>query len=110
MKLIASDDVKELTSYFRKLLSGEMNDCVPFLNLMMLWLLGSDPPIQQVIDCGVVPCLIRFLQMDDSPDIQLEAARAVTYITFAYTSDHLRHVIDAGGVPILIRLLSSIRM
>lgn len=44
--------------------------------------------------------------MDDRPDIQLEAAGAITNITFSI-SDHIRHVIEAGAVPILIRLLSS---
>lgn len=76
----------------------------------MLYLLGKNPPIQQVIDCGVVPCLVRFLQMDDRPDIQLEAVGAITNLTLSNTLDHIRHVIEAGVVPILIRLLSSIRM
>ncbi len=63
---------------------------------------GSDRPIQQVIDCGVVPCLIRFLQLDDNPALQLEAAGAI-----AKATDHRRYLIEAGAVPILIRLLSS---
>ena len=54
--------------------------------------------------------MIRFLQMDDRPDIQLEAAGAITNLTLSNTLDHIRHVIEAGVVPILIRLLSSIRM
>ena len=74
---------------------------------MMLWLLGSDPPIQQVIDCGVVPCFIRFLQIDDNPALQLEAAGAIAGIANSDASDHVRYLIEAGVVPILLRLLSS---
>jgi importin subunit alpha-1 len=79
---------------------------------------GSDRPIQQVIDCGVVPCLIRFLQLDDNPALQLEAAGAIANFTagaianftagaIAKATDHRRYLIEAGAVPILIRLLSS---
>jgi len=89
VKKMFFDEVQELTSYFRKLLSG------------------SDPPIQQVIDCGVVPCMIRFLQMDDNPALQLEAASALNIIAACKTSDHRRYMVEAGVVPILIRLLSS---
>jgi importin subunit alpha-1 len=56
----------------------------------------KNAPIQQIIDCGVVPRLIRFLEMEDNPALQLEAAAALTNVT-----------IEAGAVPILIRLLSS---
>ena len=73
----------------------------------MLYLLGKNPPIQQVIDCGVVPFLIRFLQMDDNADLQLEAAGAIANIAFSNRSYYRKHVIEVGVVPILIRLLSS---
>ncbi len=73
--------------------------------MSLLCLLVKNAPIQQVIDCGVVPCLIRFLQMDDNPDLQLEAARAIAHLTVSKISD--RYLIEAGAVPILIRLLSS---
>lgn len=43
----------ESTTQFRRLLSIEKN-----------------PPIQQVIDAGVVPRFVEFLQRDDNPALQ----------------------------------------
>ena len=107
MKLLVSNDVKELTSSFRKLLSGETFLMCRCLSKASTCLVGKNAPIQQVVDCGVVPCLIRFLQFDDNPALQFEAAGAVAMITSSKTSDHIKYVIDAGAVPIFIRLLSS---
>ncbi len=68
---------------------------------------GKNAPIQQIIDCGVVPYLIQFLQMDDNAALQLEAASSLNIIAACKTSDHRRYMVEAGVVPILIRLLSS---
>jgi importin subunit alpha-1 len=64
------------------------------------------PPIQPVIEIGMIPYLVRFIQQDGMPDLQFEAAWALTNIASG-NADQTKAVVDAGTVPLFIRMLGS---
>ncbi|GMJ08364.1 importin alpha isoform 4 [Hibiscus trionum] len=79
----------EATTLLRKLLS--MERC---------------PPIQQVIEAGIVPRLVDFLDNHHDPQLQFEASWALINIASG-TSEHTHVVIEQGAVPKFVQLLGS---
>ncbi len=110
--VLSNDAEKQLAStrYFVSLLSGEWHSFDYPLFLCIFgsdFLLVSNPPIQQVIDCGVVPFFLQFLRVDNNAALQVEATRAIEKVTLYGTPDHSKYMIKAGAIPILIGALTS---
>jgi hypothetical protein len=71
-------------------------------------LLSSDknPPIDQIIQAGMLPVLVNCLNKDEFPNLQFEAAWALTNIASG-TSSQTQEVVLSGAVEHFLRLLKS---
>ncbi|KAM3826471.1 importin subunit alpha-8 [Vipera latastei] len=92
VELINSDDLflqLKAAQAVRKMLSKQKN-----------------PPINQVIESGIIPKLVEFLYYHDTPNLQFEAAWALTNVASG-NSKQTKAVVDANGIQGLVVLLSS---
>ncbi|KAL7532724.1 hypothetical protein ACHAXR_004801 [Thalassiosira sp. AJA248-18] len=64
----------------------------------------QDPPVNEVLASGVLPAFVQMLQLNDKPQVQFEAAWALTNVA---STDETKAIVDAGAVPFMVQLLSS---
>nr|KAF7438270.1 hypothetical protein H0235_000661 [Vespula pensylvanica] len=103
-KNLSKIDLKELV------LKAESSDAAEQLQAVQSArkLLSSDrnPPIDPLIQSGILPILVRCLEQHNCPSLQFEAAWALTNIASG-TSAQTQAVVAAGAVPLFLHLLLS---
>jgi len=107
----SEDDIRNKNASIADLVLNATNpDPTIKLNAVQLArkLLSSDknPPIDQIIDANMLPILVDCLTKDDQPNLQFEAAWALTNIASGVSSQ-TQAVVQAGAVEHFLRLLRS---
>lgn len=100
-------DVSQLATYIQMMNSDDhatVHEGVKSIRLLMC--VKKDPPIKEAVNARVHWKLVSFLDKFDYPDIQFDAAWALTNIGSGDSED-TRSVVEAGSVPPLVRLLKS---
>lgn len=69
--------------------------------------IDRNPPIDELIHVNFLPILVQCLSVDQHPDLQFEAAWALTNIASG-NSQQTQAVADANALPSLLRLLNSV--
>ncbi|CAI5727810.1 hypothetical protein KXD40_005692 [Peronospora effusa] len=101
---VSVSDLPKIAAMIQSLDPMERSNAVSKLRRLLS--LEIDPPIQEVINLGVVPLLVDFLKQHDRPEMQFEAAWALTNIASG-TTKHTEVVIRCGAVELLCGLLLS---
>lgn len=74
--------------------------------LRLLLAARVDPPVAAVVRTGVVQDLLGFLRCYNEPQLQYEAAWAITNIV-SDRNEHTQMVVSQGGIQLLVELLAN---
>ncbi|KAK1576771.1 hypothetical protein Q3G72_016385 [Acer saccharum] len=106
-QLPASAQLELLPKMEAGIISADHNEQLwAITQFRMLLSAECSPPIEEVIQSGVVPCFVYFLRSDDSPRLQFEAAWVLTNIASG-TIENIRVLLAHNAVSKLAKLLVS---
>lgn len=101
------DKLKNLPTLVAQLHSADAAVHLPAVTeFRRLLSIEKNPPIQQVIDTGIVPRLVQMLTFVQNETVQFEAAWTLTNIASGTTA-HTQNIIDNNAVQMFIHLLQS---
>jgi importin subunit alpha-6/7 len=115
---ISNNTSEELRHFFweplvRGALGNEKaNQTVATVRFHHILQIPNNPPVQRVIESGLVPRFVESLRSDGDdrstyPELLLAAVRALTCIICSGTDEHAELVIGAGAIRHFVRLLQS---
>lgn len=103
---VTTPALSELNSLKQALHSQSVKDVITAaIKFRKLLSLQDSPPIQQVINAGVVPRMLELIKKGNI-QLQFELAWAVTNLASG-KSDQTQHVVDHGAIMIFVWLLGS---
>ncbi|XP_026392179.1 importin subunit alpha-1a-like isoform X2 [Papaver somniferum] len=77
----------------------DLNFCIPLMTSYYLWI-NPRLLIDEVIQSGLVPRFVQFLQREDFPQLQVDTCSEIEL-------ENTEVVIEQGAIPIFVALLSS---
>lgn len=96
-----------LPDFVREIQSQDVNQQISgTIGIRRLLSIQVNPPIDEVINSGVIPHLVAFLGREDNPKLQFEAAWALTNVASGTTQQTLA-IISANAIPAFVKQLSS---
>ncbi|KEG09813.1 putative importin alpha [Trypanosoma grayi] len=97
-----------LPEFVRMVMEGPTDNELFHGTLMIRKLLSVEqqPPQDAVTQSGVIPYLVNLLERTDYPQLQFEAAWALTNVA-AGTTQNAVHLVESGAMPRFVGLLGS---
>ncbi|KAL7470423.1 hypothetical protein ACHAXS_010646 [Conticribra weissflogii] len=103
-KIYTAEDIPALSQMLSQTNVGDATLLEVAQGFRKVMSVENNPPVDAVLASGVVPALVQMLTLVDKPEIQFEAAWALTNIA---STEKTNVVVEAGAIPYFVQLLSS---